>query len=120
MVRRIMLIAALAASIPGMAFSQNLNGILRGTPFAEFRGDDSQIFRSTLVRAAEGPAGESLQWSNPKTTAQGSVRLLKSYERADIGTCRDLGGQSTARGRTSSFQVTVCRKPGDPKWWLAS
>lgn len=91
---------------------------MKGGPFAEFRGEDWNIFQGAVARAAEGQPNDISSWSNPKTNAHGDLKVIKRSERPDLGECRDLSGQASARGRTGPFAVTLCRKPGQ-KWQLA-
>ena len=118
--RRAWVFVMMMGLLPTLAFGQTGWGrIMQGGPFGEFRGNDWDTFRNTVTQAAERTSnGQILTWANPKTAAHGDVKVIKQYERPDLGECRDLTGQVSARGRTGPFQITLCRKPGGT-WMLA-
>lgn len=119
--RRSLVIAAMLAMTPGIAFGQTGWGrIFKNGPVAEFRGGDWDLFWNSLLRAADGgPGGDPVTWSNAQTSAHGDVKVDKGFERAGLGECRDLSGQASARARTSSFHITLCRQPGG-EWRIPS
>jgi surface antigen len=87
--------------------------ITKGGPFQEFRDGDWEMFRQNVVRAAEAREDENpITWTNAKTGAQGIVKVAKRFDDPKLGECRDLQGNTSARGRTGPFAVTLCRQPG--------
>jgi hypothetical protein len=87
--------------------------ITKGGPFQEFRDGDWEMFRQNLVRAADTAEDEiPVTWTNAKTGAQGTVKVARRFTSPELGECRDLQGQTSARSRTGPFAVTLCRQPG--------
>jgi surface antigen len=87
--------------------------ITKGGPFQEFRDGDWEMFRQNVVRAAESAENENpITWTNAKTGAQGTVKVARRFTSQELGECRDLQGNTTARSRTGPFAVTLCRQPG--------
>jgi surface antigen len=118
--RRAWILVTMIGLMPTLAFGQTGWGrIMQGGPFGEFHGNDWDIFRSTVTHAADSaPDSETITWSNAKTAAHGDVKVMRRFERPNVGECRDLGGQVSAKGRTGPFRITLCRKPGGT-WMLA-
>lgn len=112
--------SALLISISSVSFGQNgWWTILKGGPFADFRDDDWNIFRDAVTHAADGAnQGSSHAWSNAKTGTHGDVMVERAFDRQDLGACRDLTGRVAAKTRNGSFQITLCRKSGEP-WRIA-
>ncbi len=85
--------------------------ITKGGPFQEFHDGDWEMFRQSVVRAADSP-DDPISWTNAKTGAQGTVKVARQFTSPQLGECRDLQGETTARSRTGPFAVTLCRQPG--------
>jgi surface antigen len=114
MVNRFWIVGIAVALLPMPSFGQiGWGRITQGGPFQEFRDGDWEMFRQSVVRAADSPeAGNPITWTNAKTGAQGTVRVAKRYTSTELGECRDLQGNTSARSRTGPFAVTLCRQPG--------
>jgi surface antigen len=107
---------AAGAAAPATAAS-GLGGVLNNSPFTQFTEADYQQFFAAVGQAAEGPVGgPAVNWANAASGARGSVNVLRAFQRPE-GDCRDLRGENTARGRSRSYRVTVCRAPGS-QWRL--
>jgi surface antigen len=89
---------------------------LKGSPFEKFTDADYEMFFASSQQAANGPLGEVKEWSNAKSGAHGTVKAVRNYKRDDAD-CRELRGQSSARGRTEPFRLAIC-KEADGKWHL--
>lgn len=81
------------------------------SPFAQFTDDDYKLFFDSVKKAASGkPGGAPVDWSNSASGAHGTVRYTRALQRPE-GDCREMQGDSTARGKTEPFRVTVCKDP---------
>jgi surface antigen len=111
---RVWIVAGAIVFLPLAALGQTGWGrILKGSAFAEFRDGDWEMFRQSLLGAADDPAdGNVTTWSNAKTGAQGNVSAAKRYESPKLGECRKLQGETSARGRAGPFTLTFCRQAG--------
>jgi len=111
---RVWILVVAIGLLPTAVFGQiGWGRITKGGPFQEYRDGDWEMFRQNVVRAADSAADESpISWTNAKTGAQGTVQVAKRYTSPQLGECRDLQGNTTARSRTSPFAVTLCRRPG--------
>jgi uncharacterized lipoprotein NlpE involved in copper resistance/surface antigen len=107
----------LALLIPLAQAQSGLVGVLKGSPFANFTEADYGKFFAAVTKAADGPvAAPGTEWTDPDSGASGIVRSTSAVKRPE-GDCRILNGTNTARGRTESFVVTVCRAR-DGSWKL--
>ena len=78
--------------------------ITKGGPFQEFRDGDWEMFRQNVVRAAEAPQDQDpIAWKNVKTGAQGRVSVARRFDDPKLGECRDLQGETSARGPFLGF-----------------
>ncbi|MEI6302352.1 MAG: RT0821/Lpp0805 family surface protein [Betaproteobacteria bacterium] len=111
-----LLATVFVSATPAMAQS-NLS-FMSDSPFTYFTPEDHKIFgeaRTDIL--SKGADGESRKWSNPATTASGSLKVMKTFKRADV-TCRTLHMSSRAKGRTASGQYNFCEKT--PGTWTDS
>lgn len=111
---RVWIVAVAIGLLPTPGFGQiGWGRITKGGAFQEFRDGDWEMFRQSVRRAADSPDDANpITWTNAKTGAQGTVKVAKRYTSPDLGECRDLQGDTSARSRTAPFAVTLCRKPG--------
>jgi surface antigen len=113
--RNSLLLAALAAAAPVAA--SNL-GFMNDAPYTHFTKEDHKIFDEALQQILkQGAAGASSKWSNPATKAEGSLKLIKSFQRGQMS-CRTLSIANKARGRSASGQYNFCEQASG-KWKLA-
>lgn len=111
---RFWIVAVAIGLLPVPAFGQiGWGRITKGGPFQEFRDGDWEMFQQNVVRAAEAADDKDpIAWTNAKTGAQGRVRVARRFDSPKLGECRELQGETSARGRTGPFAVTLCRQPG--------
>jgi surface antigen len=108
----------IALQVPLSYGASGMTGVLKNSPFASFTDSDYTQFFASVRKAAEGPVGgDSYDWANAETGAQGKVRSTRAFHREE-GDCRELRGENSARGRVQPFRVTVCKK-ADGSWVLA-
>jgi len=118
--RRLWIVAAILGFSSPLALAATGWGmIVKGGPFEQFRDGDWEMFRQTVVTAADAASdGHVVQWSNAKTDAHGTVKVVEQFESRDYGQCRKLNGQANAKGRTAPFDITLCRN-GAESWKIA-
>lgn len=99
-----------------LAHASNI-GFLNETPyFAHFTDEDRKIFHETLDDLLQlGKDQDTRNWTNPKTGANGDLRLLPASK--DSGGCRDIAIRNSARGRTGKSVQRFCPdEKGVWKW----
>ena len=88
---------------------------MKDTPSEVFTREDWDIFNAAYKRFLnEGKDGETANWSNPATTAKGTLTLVKTSENKGI-TCRTLRIANQARNRKDATNMTFCKQP-DGDW----
>ena len=114
-VRRVLLVALLSAAAPALA--ANI-GFMDDSPFAYFSEQDRELFKGALVDILDkGTDGESRTWSNPASTAGGTMSIVKSFERDGLA-CRTLSITNKAKGRSEKGQYRFC-KQASGEWKVA-
>ncbi|MGA9032497.1 MAG: hypothetical protein WB402_08285 [Sulfuricaulis sp.] len=99
-----------------LAHASNV-GFLNETPyFAHFTDEDRKIFHATVDDLLKlGKDQDTRTWTNPKTGANGDLRLLPSA--TGSGGCRDIEVRNSARGRTGKSVQRFCPdEKGVWKW----
>lgn len=111
---RMWIVVAAIGFLPMVASAQTGWGrITKGWAFEQFRDGDWEMFRQNVLRAADDPVdGNLTKWTNAKTGAQGSVSVARRYDSPKLGECREMRGETSAKGRSGPFTVTLCRQPG--------
>jgi surface antigen len=110
------LAAVFVSAAPAMAQS-NLS-FMSDSPYSYFTPEDHKIFGEARVDIlSKGADGESRKWSNPATTASGTLKIMKTFKRAAV-TCRTLYISNRAKGRAASGQYNFCEKT--PGTWTDS
>jgi surface antigen len=108
LLRGVVLAAALAFTAPAMAINWMF---MQDTPYTHFTKEDHKIFNELLNGILNsGADGESRTWSNPKSKANGELKVVKSFER-DSTPCRTLAITNHAKGRSASGEYNFCKKP---------
>jgi surface antigen len=117
-------VAALALALsafaqPARVAAADSAATLKGTPFAGFTDEDTAMFMRTARTLVTSKAdGAELRWANDASGAWGTMAVKRSFRRRGA-TCRDVRGDTTAKGRTEAFRVVLCRRPPG-EWRLAS
>lgn len=115
------LAAALAAlALPDVASAAaGLGTALKGSPFARFTDQDTEMFLGTARTLVESKKdGDELRWANDASGAWGTMNVKRTFKRRGA-TCRDVRGENTAKGRTEPFRVVLCRT-AEGEWKIAS
>jgi hypothetical protein len=83
-------------------------GFLQDAPyFAQFTDEDRKILHETLANLLKlGKDQDTRTWENPKTGANGALRLLPADKVS--GGCRDVEIRNTARGVTGKSVQRFC------------
>jgi hypothetical protein len=92
-------------------------GFLQETPyFAHFTDEDRKIFKENLDDLLmHGKDQDTRAWKNPKTGANGDLRLLPAA--ANSGACRDVEIRNHASGRSGKSVQRFCPdEKGDWQW----
>ena len=104
------------AAVPATA--QNWVGLLKNTAAERFDDEDLQLFLANSRKAlAEGKAGETSSWENPKTRARGDITVLRSFE-SKGRPCKEVRVRNQAQGRKGDNTFNLCQVDG--KWRLLS
>lgn len=113
------LAAPLVALLPATALAAGMGTALKGSPFALFTDQDSEMFLATARQLATSKEdGEELRWANDASGAWGTMTSRRTFTRRGA-TCRDVRGENTAKGRTEAFRVVLC-KNAQGEWRIAS
>ena len=93
--------------------ASNVEFLSEAPYFAHFTDEDRKIFHETLDDLLmHGKDQDTRAWTNPKTGANGDLRLLPA---ADKGGCRNVEIRNYARGRTGKSVQRFC--PDDKGVW---
>jgi len=115
MTRRSTGAAALAAAVAAAfaapaAFAIN-EMFARDAPITRMTQEDFDIAGAVMRKALdEGEQGHAYPWSNPATSASGTVTPLASFTREGMR-CRGAAFSITTRGETSRSEWNLCRTP---------
>jgi len=102
------LLAALAAVVATEADAFNYR-FLRTSVLERLTAEDIEIgSRATRVALDSGENGE---WTNPRTGATGTIRILETVDVGRHQGCRRTRLAVTAGGRTGSGTYTLCQTP---------
>lgn len=100
------------------ATAQNWVGLLKNTAAERFDDEDLRLFMDNARKTlAEGKAGETSSWENPKTRARGDVTVLRSFE-SKGRPCKEVRVRNQAQGRKGDNTFNLCQVDG--KWRLLS
>ncbi len=85
------------------------------TVAAKLSREDYQLQSETAQQLlADGAVGQQRAWSNPNTSASGTIRVVKIFTSTEGFACKTLRAKSVAGGRRGQITVPVCEvKPGD-------
>ncbi|MBK1666953.1 hypothetical protein CKO28_02705 [Rhodovibrio sodomensis] len=79
------------------------------------RVDEMHAQRSTQHALERNRAGHATMWRNPDSGAQGSVRPVRTYQRASGQYCREFQHTVQIDGKVAQAYGTACRQP-DGRW----
>jgi len=81
---------------------------------------DMQYYNQTSQYALENAQpGQTLPWSNPNSTASGTVTPQAYYQTAGGQYCREYSQTITVQGRQERGHGTACRQP-DGSWQIVN
>jgi hypothetical protein len=111
----IMLTAVLLAG-PRDASAASL-GFLSRSAEGKFNDEDVRILQATALTLLNGGVlGQSQDWSNPNSTAHGTLKIVKVFQSAEGFSCKSLRVENNASGLQNRATYPVCEvRPGDWK-----
>jgi surface antigen len=103
--------------VPAIAFAAGWGALLLGGPTQWYNGEDVRLFVDSAREALEkAPVGETVPWSNPKTTNSGSTTVLAESTK-DGQPCKTIKVTTQAKGETQSMRYVACHQ-SDGRWDL--
>jgi hypothetical protein len=92
-------------------------GFLSKSAEGKFNDEDVRILRATaLSLLKDGVIGQSLDWSNPNSTAHGTLKIVKVFQSTEGFSCKSLRVENSASGLHNRATYPVCEiHPGDWK-----
>src|ERR1700679_2111558 len=108
MVTALLLAAARGASAASLGF-------LAKSAEGKFNDEDVRILRATaLSLLKDGVLGQSQDWSNPNSTAHGTLKIVKVFQSKEGFSCKSLRVENLASGLRNLATYPVCEvQPGD-------
>jgi hypothetical protein len=87
------------------------------SPAGKFNDEDVRILGDTaLILLNEGALGQSQDWSNPNSTARGTITVVKVFRSKEGYSCKSLRLENTVAGLHRRATFPVCEvNPGDWK-----
>lgn len=74
-----------------------------------FTPEDIEFLEQAVIMLLESAAdGDRVSWQNPSTGANGTLELLRSYEK-DLYFCREVEVVAVGRGFTDQYRRRFCR-----------
>lgn len=119
-VTRLCAMTALVLCLAAPAGAFNL-GYLRESPLSNFTDEELQTFLDTLRTSLNnGQDGDVVTWGDSESprAASGSIKILKTEDRGDGTTCRDVHIENRAGGRFGGGVYRLCRDDGG-EWKVA-
>ena len=112
------LLLAMILALAGAPAMAQYASLLRDSAAQRFDEEDLRIFMDTARKTlAEGAAGQTASWENPKTRARGEMTVLRTYEYKGLP-CKEVKVHNEAQGRKGTNTFNMCEKDG--KWRLLS
>lgn len=110
------LVSTVLLVAPRGAFAGNL-GFLSKSAEGKFNDDDVRILQTTALSLLNsGTLGQSQDWSNPNSTAHGTIKIMKVFKSAEGYSCKSLRVENSATGLHNQGTFPVCEiNPGDWK-----
>jgi hypothetical protein len=83
----------------------------------KFNDEDVRILRATaLTLLKDGVLGQSQDWSNPNSTAHGTLKIVKVFQSTEGFSCKSLRVENNASGLQNRATYPICEvHPGDWK-----
>lgn len=119
--RTLRLFSAIAAAMlallsNGAAFGGNLS-FLSNSAASKLNDDDVRIMNKTASDLLkEGSVGQSRDWANPKSSATGTITIVKVFQSTEGFSCKTLSMETNAGGWHDRAAYPVCEvEPGNWK-----
>lgn len=92
-------------------------GFLGKSAEGKFSDEDVRILRTTaLALLKDGALGQSQDWSNPNSTAHGTLKIVKVFQSAEGFSCKSLSVENSVSGLQNRSTYPVCEvHPGNWK-----
>jgi hypothetical protein len=92
-------------------------GFLSRSAEGKFNDEDVRILQATaLTLLNDGALGQSQDWSNPNSTAHGTLKIVKVFQSTEGFSCKSLRVENSASGLHSRATYPVCEvRPGNWK-----
>ncbi len=91
------------------AFAAGL-GFLASSAEGKFNDEDVRIMQaSALTLLNDGVLGQSQEWSNPNSTAHGTLTIVKVFQSAEGFPCKSLRVENSASGLQNRVTFPVCK-----------
>jgi hypothetical protein len=83
----------------------------------KFNEEDVRILRATALGLLNsGVLGQSQDWSNPNSSAHGTIKVVKVFKSTEGFSCKSLRVDNSASGLSNRSTFPVCEvHPGDWK-----
>lgn len=95
-------------SVAPSAFALNY-GFLANTPISKFTEQDMELLKSHVRQALdEAENGQTLEWSNPETSAQGTITVESSQQDGDRY-CRVLAVTNKSKYLQGGGKFKLCK-----------
>jgi hypothetical protein len=109
-------VACVLLSMSAGTFAGDLDFLLNSV-WSKLTAEDIGLAESAaLDLLKDGKVGERRDWSNPHSTAKGSLRIVKVFRSEEGFSCKTLRAENTAGGLHGGAAYPVCEvKPGDWK-----
>jgi hypothetical protein len=110
MITAVLLVAARGASAASLGFlSRSAEG--------KFNDEDVRILQETALSLLnDGVIGQSQEWSNPNSTAHGTLKIVKVFQSTEGFSCKSLRVENSASGLHNRATYPVCEvRPGNWK-----
>ncbi len=111
------LVTSVLLNVPRGAFAGSLSFLSKSAE-GKFNDDDVRILQATaLGLLSSGVLGQSQDWSNPNSTAHGTITIVKVFKSTEGYSCKSLRVENSASGGLhNKATFPVCEvHPGDWK-----
>lgn len=112
----VFVVAVLAGFASSASMAANFSFLNRSVA-AKFDAEDHRLQADTaMALLKQGAVGDSKDWENPKTSANGTISVMKIFVSSEGFACKSLRVRSSAAGRKGQATYSVCEiKPGEWK-----
>jgi surface antigen len=95
----------------GTALAGNLS-FLNNSAASKLNDDDVRLMQETAMSLLkDGTVGQSQNWSNPNSTAKGTITVMKVFQSTEGFACKSLRIENSAGGWHGRSTYPVCQVP---------